>query len=152
MGLRVETKTIGDSTYRVTQLPYGKARPIMWLAASVLLPAIEALGGVKAVLGGDLLDSVDVGTVGTAFKLFFDRATDAQMTTVEDEFTEQTLVKPPGAKEFVPLKSVRELHWPSRYADLGAWFRFSVEVHFGPFSFASKKDAPAEQPGAPTTP
>ena len=144
MGLRVETKTIGDSTYRVTQLPYGKARPILWLAASVLMPAIEALGGLKVAMGPNLIAGADLGMLGKAFKLFFDRATDAEMTSVEDAFAEHTLVKPPGAKDFIPLASIRDVHWPNRYADLVGWFQFSVEVHFGPFSRGSARGGHAE--------
>lgn len=151
MGLREETKTIGDSVYRVNQLPYGKARPIIWLAASTLLPAIESMGGVKLAMNLDALGDVDVAVIGKAFKLFFDRASEADFDCIESIFTEHTLVRPPGAKAFVALSSIRDVHWPSRYADLLAWMRFSVEVHFGPFSFGSKRGA-GESPEAPTTP
>lgn len=151
MGLRQETKTIGDSTYRITQIPYGAARPIIWLAASVLLPAIEALGGWKLSDGTASLLDTDTAAIGKAFKVFFDRATEGDLERVEQTFAAHTLVRPPGARDFVALASVADLHWPNRYADMLAWWRLSIEVHFGPFSRASKRDAD-ESAGAPTTP
>jgi hypothetical protein len=142
--LNTGTKVIGDTTYKVAQLPYGEARPIIWLAMTTLLPALEALGGWKMAQGMAALGDLDIAVIGKAFRLFFDRATAEDYERVENLFTQQTLVKLPGSKQFITLASVRDLHWPNRYADLFSWLWFSVEVHFGPFSRASVQGAQSD--------
>lgn len=141
-GLRSEEQRIGDAVYRVHQLPFGQARPILWLAASVITPALEAADGVdlKGMLAGAVnpLDvEVDLGKIGKALRIFFDRASEADFARVEELFAVQTLVHVDGTKSFVRLSEIRETHWPGRYAELMAWLRFSAKVHFGPFSRGS---------------
>lgn len=140
-GLNVIERTIGDSRYRVRQLGFGDARPLIWLGASVVLPAIEALGGVRVVnergaVAMSALATLDISVIGKAARVFFDRARAEDFDRVVDIFSRQTEVMPSGSSKWIPLTDVAEVHWPSRYASLLAWFAFSIEVHFGPFSFA----------------
>lgn len=154
-GLRVEERRIGDAVYRVHQLPFGEARPLLWLGASVITPALEALEGVNVLdllAGKKSVGDVEVGldAFGRAFRIFFDRATEADFVRVEELFTARTFVKVDGAKDFVRLGDVKDLHWPSRYGAFASWLRFSAEVHFGPFSRGSAQaGAGLPGPGAP---
>lgn len=151
-GLNVDDKRIGDAVYRVSQLPYGEARPLLWRAASILAPALEAMPGLdmKKIAGGDLssLDGVGLDAIGRAFRIFFDRASEDDLERFTAAFAKQTLVKVDGAKALVPLEQIAELHWPGRYGDWMQWFVFSARVHFGPRSRGSHGGA-AESPGIP---
>lgn len=141
-GLRTEERQIGSTRYRVVQLGLSKARPILWLGASTLVPGLESLGGIKIVdehgrVNLRALLEADLGTIGKAARIFFDRATVADFERVEEAFASTTLVNVGGDK-WVKLADVRELHWPSvGYGEFFGWFAFAVEVNFGPFSFGS---------------
>lgn len=152
-GLRQETKRIGAARYTVNQLGYGDARPLLWLGASVLLPSLKALEGVRLLDDqGQLvlveLVTKDIGIIGKAAELFFERAKPDDFERVVALFTERTMVQLDGAKAPAALKEIAELHWPSRYGDFGAWLAFSFEVHFGPFSQGGNAAAGSGSPGS----
>lgn len=149
-GLNTAEKRIGGALYKVHQIPYSDAKPLLWLGASVVLPAIQSLEGldVGKLLAGELAPGdvqIDAGIVGKAFRIFFDRASKDDFDRVESLFTARTQVKVDGGK-WIPLAKVAELHWPQAgYGALGQWLAFSVQVHFGPFSSAPGGGA-AESP------
>lgn len=152
-GLRKEEKRIGNARYTVSQLGYGDARPLLWLGASVLLPSLEALEGVRLIDDAGRLVLVelvtkDIGLIGKAARLFFERAKPDDFERVVRMFTERTLVQIDGAKGPVALASIEELHWPSRYGDFASWLAFSFEVHFGPFSLGGGEAAGSGSPGS----
>lgn len=141
-GLSKIERRIGDAVYTVHQLPFEDARPILWLGASVVLPALEALEGVDVLslvglgdTGKTILDvEVGVDAIGRGFRIFFDRATEADFARVEELFARHTFVQVDASPKQMRLSEIRTLHWPGRYPAFLSWLRFSIEVHFGPFS------------------
>jgi hypothetical protein len=138
-GLATREERIGDALYRVHQLPYEEARPFIWLGASIVLPALEALDGVDViglVTGRKTVDDITVGVdvFGRAFKIFFDRATESDFLRFEAACSKQTFVQVDGDKAARRLDDIKSTHWPSRYAAWFRWMQFSFGVHFGPFS------------------
>lgn len=152
-----QEKRIGQCTYRATRMSYGEAMPLLWLAASKLLPSIEALGGVtlfrRAMAahadGGrsplTSLAEMDVGVIGKAFRILFDRASFEDAQRFASAFAGKCWVSTPTSKGFVPLASIEEAHWPSRYGEFLEWMLWCTEVHFGPFSVAGLERSPSEK-------
>ena len=120
MPLRVESKRIGDSEYKVTQLDAIKGRRVLARLTRVAAPVLGKISADKptniadilSALGSSLEDDVD----------FFC-----------DSLAPSTEVSETGSNKSPRLSDVFALHFAGRYSEMLQWLQFAIEVNFADF-------------------
>ncbi len=115
-----KTKTIGTSTYEVTQLGAIEGRRVFARLAQVM-------GGmVGALAAGGKPNPVD------AFKSFAEAMTPEVMDFFCDTFSKVTQVHKGGGKVLF-LKDIFDDHFADNYGEMIEWLTFCLEVNFASF-------------------
>lgn len=129
--LESQSKSIGESTYKVTQLGAKKGLEVFGRLFQFIAPALGGLldeaGGVKSI--GDL----ELSAVGGAFKQLAARQVGAELQYFVDAFLPS--IEHNGGKDgnFVKLSGVYELHFAGKVHELFQLLWFCVEVNYDGF-------------------
>jgi len=145
MAVQVETRTIGDVTYRVTQLTALKGRALFARLIRFVGPSVAAAvgsGNVKSLLDMD---------VGGILEQFSSRVTDEELGYFCDVLGSCTeIVGDNGATQALN-KSVFDIHFAGRLLDMFKWMGFALEVNFADFLSVLKR-IQGERSTAPASP
>jgi hypothetical protein len=143
--IQSQERTIGGTTYKVTQLGASTGLQLLVRLTKVLGPSI---GELTKTGGANILDAKGDAVAGAIAKL-------AEHLTYEDlahtcdvlgEFTEILN----GAKAMKLTREARELHFAGNYGELMRWIVFALEVNFGSFFGASGLGAVLRRDPAPS--
>lgn len=138
--LRVEDRQIGEHTYRVRQLPFGKARPLLPVLLRSLGPSVGSLLDREGVSG--LLETeINLSKAITEFSYSLK---EQDLDTLTDALAEQSFLV--GAEALgvaasgrgsdagcARIPDIADEWWPPRYHEFAGWLAFAVEVNFGSF-------------------
>lgn len=150
MGLQSETRTIGDTTYRVTQLPAGKSRRLLVRLYKVLGPAfgklLEGFDATSVTGGGkapSLLD-IKMESVSQAMSTLAIHLTEEDLEFVVDRlFTGDMVEMDVGDDKWVKLTKERvDLHFAGKLDEMFRLLAFALEVNYASF-FAGSGGASA---------
>lgn len=151
MGLKLESKTIGEHTYDVRQLNAIQGRNVFLRFAKLVAPALES------VMGGDMKDAEKTGITReklfTALARVVQAASEEDLTYFCDVFAATTDVVSygdDGKRKAPKLSTLFALHFAGdNLPDMFEWLYFCFEVNFG--GFFAKLGVTRGTTGAPTT-
>lgn len=123
MALLVQSKTIGEYSYAVTQLDAVKGRRVFARLLKVAAPALASLSGGSKVKPDDLAK----GLAALAETLSED-----DVDFFCDAFAPSTTVTLADGKA-PRLSDIFAVHFAGKYLELVKWLAFALEVNFGPF-------------------
>jgi hypothetical protein len=150
MALRTETKTIGERTFEVSQLPYFRAQRLLTRLLKVaghgvtgLLAIIGAGGGREALAS---VADMDTAQLGAAMAGFFDKLDPDEVDSISKEILATARVRYDG--KLVALLDVIDVVMGGDFWGVMALQAFALSVHFG--NFSSARDALAGALGQTT--
>lgn len=124
--LETKEKTIGDCTYRVTQLPAWAAGDVFFRLGKLVAPAI-------AEVMGDVDKGVTQDKGGAVIAKILDRATSEDFRFLCNAFAPSTSVLLPDGKA-PKLSAIFDLHFVGqRFPDMFSWLAFAIEVNYSGF-------------------
>lgn len=143
MGLKSQDKTIGDSSYRVTQLPAGRARKLLVRLYKVLGPAfgklLEGLDDQAQKLAGTgkapSLGDVEMLSVSAAISTLALHLREEDLEYVVDQVLGSNSVEMSnGEGKWVRLtKETSDLHFAGRLDEMFRVLGFALEVNYSSF-------------------
>jgi hypothetical protein len=138
MGIETDDFTIGEDTYRVSQLGAKRGR-------KALVRLVKAAGpvlGAAAAHAGDLgeikgLGDIKVELIGRAISEFTNQLSEADVDHFCDLFAPLTLVKVPDTDDdWVPLDKSFDQHFAGRYGQMLEWLWTCIRFNFLGFTSA----------------
>lgn len=127
--LKVEEVTINDRTYQISQLPLGKARPLLVRLTNLVGPAIgEALAGAE----GDKLSDISLAGLGNAVRTLASQLRDDDLGAIQNALFEYVKWQNDNG-DWVPLKPIADNHFAG---ELGLLFKVigaALKVNFASF-------------------
>lgn len=138
--------TLAGHEYQVEPLPGMKGFLLLTLLGRLLAPALAEASSLASLAAGGA-GAAGRGGLGAIASLLLDlREADAERLL--REFAAATRVEAaPGARKFVLLKDVFDVHFAANYGAMRAWLAFCVEVNYGDF-FAELLARAGAAPGA----
>jgi hypothetical protein len=137
--MKTVTRSIGGTSYRVTQFGVGQGLPLLVKLAKLLGPSLAAslkgLGGKSLKQGQDVLD-LPVGVLGDAVLELAERLQEETVVALVHQLAESTQVSKGsdrGGEKWVPLTDELELHWAGNYLNMLKWLAFGLEVNYASF-------------------
>lgn len=133
-GMKQQTRKIGSSEYRVTQLPFGKAREMFVKLFRILGPVLgEALLSPGSATGAAALASMTGSTLGNILKQMPALITEEDLKDFCQVFGEKTqLIRDDGKTPWLTAE-LQETHFAGGMLEMFKWLAFCVEVNFGDF-------------------
>jgi hypothetical protein len=133
MAQATEERSIGESKYRVTQLPGKKGRKMLLRLYKVFAPVfgslIEGLDGGKKSLGDISVNSISgsLSALAMTFK-------EEDLEIFCEQFSSMTQLElTPGENNWVPLDKHFDQHFAGNYGAMFTWLGFCLEVNFASF-------------------
>lgn len=121
---------IGGKTYRVTQLPAMRSLKLLNRLGRVLGPALGTLAGAATSSSG--LSGMDVGKLGEAAELLFDKLSEKELEDIVLQLTELVECSD-GEKSFVLTKPHIDTLFQGDVGGLLKLVAFALEVNYGSF-------------------
>lgn len=125
--IKTSEHRIGNHTYRITQLPVSKGRPLLVRLTRVLGPVVAEL-----LRDGEKLSEAGAGAVAGAIRELATRLTDEDLSYVCDALAEHTEVSM-GDGKWVRLSGVFELHFAGAYDEMLKWIGAGIEANYRSF-------------------
>jgi hypothetical protein len=143
--MAIVPQVIGNTTYSVTQLTWGKSNALWVRLLNALGPSVGKLAGgwdpKKGVLGNDVGPAIE--------RLSRDLSADDIEAVVNTLLEAQTIRMTRDGKSPILDREKWELHFTGKYLESLKVIAFALEVNFGDFlgglqdALASKGEAPA---------
>jgi hypothetical protein len=135
VSIETRERTIGEHTYRVTQLGTKRGSAMLVKLVKLLGPGcgsfIGGLGRAPSGNSGEWESALALG-LGDALHDLATRLDEAQFAAVCDEFAKQTAVV--LSAELEPrLSDIFDDHFAGKYDVMLRWLRFCMEINFSSF-------------------
>lgn len=135
-----EETTIGDTTYRVTQLGAKQGRRLLMRLLRLAGPSLtEAIGGDTSLAS---LGDVDLSTLSGAVKRLCENALEDELEHLFDTFAPKTQIDK-GEGKWAVLSHEAELHFAGKYREMFEWLWFCLQVNYKDFIVGSMARAAA---------
>jgi hypothetical protein len=144
MAVKSDTRTIGEHTYRVTQLTALKSRALFVRLVKLLGPA------VVTVIGSGV--NVNRAQLGGLLSELFTRLSDDELAYFCNVLGACTEVLGPGGAVVIDSPAMIDVHFAGRLLDMFKWLRFALEVQFSDFLSAAKATLAAGSTAQGTAP
>ena len=138
MGIETKEKTIGDYTYRVSQLPASKARKLLMRLFKVagpslgkVLESLESKDGKIELQGGP---DVDLAKISDALALLATNVFEEDFEYVVETLLRDNRIEYMPDGKFIPLNmELADLHFAGKIDQLFKLIGFALEVNFSSF-------------------
>lgn len=121
---KTERKTIGTSTYLVSQVGALEGQRILTKIAKHLIPALAAAAGENDPKEARIARATETLAQNIDSDLFEE---------VASAMAKQTVVQVEKGQKGGQLLGIYDEHFAGNYLELAQWFVFAVEVNFGGF-------------------
>lgn len=146
MAIQSDKRTIGEHTYRVTQLTALKGRALFTRLVRFLGPAAAGALGSRRGLG-----ALDKGALMSDLAT---RVTDEELGYFCDVLGECTEIIGASGKAERLDRELFDVHFAGRMLDMFKWLQFALEVNFADFLSVLRRipDASSTAPAMPQSP
>lgn len=133
MALEQEEKQIGETHYRVTQLPGSKGQRLLVHLYKIAGPAMaELLRGFDGAVAMDSVLDMDLGFLANAVIDLADRINDDELEDLVTRLAASTEISV-DQERWLQLKDCKEQHFAGNYKELFLWLGFALEVNYADF-------------------